>query len=157
MAEKRTQFGRDMEEALREALAHQRGAIALPTRLVSPIAPEQVKAIRKAVAKSPRQFEQRFGVPARTLEGWEQGRKLDQTACVLLTVIEKEPEAVTRALRGRMGFNEVVNVAKKAARASRRAFHTTTGTAVAPSHRAAAKMSKGKSGSRGQGVSSTKR
>jgi putative transcriptional regulator len=59
---------------------------------------KRVKAIRKAVAKSPREFEQRFGVPARTLEGWEQGKKVDVAARVLLKVIEKEPEAVERAL-----------------------------------------------------------
>ncbi len=101
MAEKRTRFGRDLEGALREALAHRRGEIALPSRIVEPMPPEQVKAIRKSVARSPREFERRFGVPARTLEGWEQGRKLDLTARVLLTVIEKEPEAVERALGGR--------------------------------------------------------
>jgi len=37
-------------------------------------------------------------VPARTVEGWEQGKKVDVAARVLLTVIEKEPEAVERAL-----------------------------------------------------------
>jgi len=99
MAKKRTRFGRALEQALREVAAHQRGEIALPSRIVTPMRPEQVKAIRKAVAaKSAGEFERRFGVPARTLEGWEQGRKLDQTARVLLTVIEREPAAVERAL-----------------------------------------------------------
>ena len=98
MAEKRTKFGRDLEEALREAVAHQKGEIALPSRVVNPIAPARVKAIRKSLAKSPKEFERRFGVPARTLEGWEQGRKLDKTASILLTVIEREPAAVERAL-----------------------------------------------------------
>lgn len=101
MAKKRTRFGRALEQALREAISHQRGEIALSSRIVNPMRPEQVKAIRKSVAaKSPGEFERRFGVPARTLEGWEQGRKLDQTARVLLTVIEREPEAVERALGG---------------------------------------------------------
>ena len=101
MAKKRTRFGRALEQALREVVAHQRGEIALSSRIVNPMRPEEVKAIRKSVAaKSPGEFERRFGVPARTLEGWEQGRKLDQTARVLLTVIEKEPEAVERALGG---------------------------------------------------------
>lgn len=101
MAKKRTRFGRALEQALHEVVAHQRGEIALSSRIVNPMRPEQVKAIRKSVAaKSPGEFERRFGVPARTLEGWEQGRKLDQTARVLLTVIEKEPEAVERAISG---------------------------------------------------------
>lgn len=125
MAEKRTQFGRDLEGAFREVLAHQRGEIALPTRIVTPMLPEQVKAIRKSVAKSPREFEQRFGVPARTLEGWEQGRKLDLTARVLLTVIEREPEAVERALGGRMDMAGSVVVPKRAGRT----VHWVTGMA----------------------------
>jgi putative transcriptional regulator len=94
----RTKFGLALEESLREALAWKRGEIALPSRTVEPMTPKRVKAIRKSVAKSPREFERRFGVPARTIEGWEQGKKVDVAARVLLTVIEKEPEAVERAL-----------------------------------------------------------
>jgi putative transcriptional regulator len=93
-----TQFGRDLIASLKEALAHKRGEIELTTHIVEPMPAARVKAIRKSVAKSPREFERRFGVPARTIEGWEQGKKVDLTARVLLTVIEKEPEAVARAL-----------------------------------------------------------
>jgi len=32
------------------------------------------------------------------MEGWEQGKKVDVAARVLLTIIEKEPKAVERAL-----------------------------------------------------------
>lgn len=96
--EGRTEFGTRLEEGLKEALAWKRGEIALPTLNIDPMPAARVKAIRKAVAKSPRDFERRFGVPARTLEGWEQGRKVDVAARVLLTVIEKDPEAVQRAL-----------------------------------------------------------
>jgi putative transcriptional regulator len=95
---KRTPLGLAIEEGLREALAWKRGEIELPVRVVEPMTAKRVKAIRKAVAKSPREFERRFGVPARTVEGWEQGKKVDVTARVLLKVIEKEPEAVERAL-----------------------------------------------------------
>ncbi len=95
---KRTKLGLAIEEGLREALAWKRGEIELATRIIEVMTPKRVKAIRKSVAKSPREFERRFGVPARTLEGWEQGKKVDVTARVLLTVIEKEPEAVERAL-----------------------------------------------------------
>jgi putative transcriptional regulator len=96
--EGRTQFGLELEEALKEALAWKRGEIALPTHHVEPMPAARVKAIRKSVAKSPREFERRFGVPARTVEGWEQGRKVDVAATVLLRVIERDPEAVERAL-----------------------------------------------------------
>jgi putative transcriptional regulator len=37
-------------------------------------------------------------VPARTIEEWEQNKKIDVAGRVLLTVIEKDPEAVERAL-----------------------------------------------------------
>ena len=95
---KRTALGRAIEEGLREAVAWKRGEIELEVRTIELMTPKRVKAIRKSVAKSPREFERRFGVPARTIEGWEQGKKVDVAARVLLTVIEKEPEAVERAL-----------------------------------------------------------
>jgi hypothetical protein len=69
--------------------------------------PERVRAIRKAVARSPRDFEARFGVPARTLEGWEQGRKLDAAHRVLLRVIEAAPEAVRGSARVRGAHSEL--------------------------------------------------
>src|ERR1051326_1511463 len=115
MAEKRTKFGRDVEQALREVVAHQKGKIALPSRVVTPIAPGRVKAIRKSLAKSPKEFERRFGIPARTLEGWEQGRKLDSTASILLTVIEKEPAAVERALAGPAGKGKTRGLRRRTA------------------------------------------
>lgn len=96
---KRTEVGQEIEAGLREAIAHRRGEIALPTRNVDPMPPERVKAIRKAVAKSPKEFETRFGIPARTIEGWEQGRRQpDPASRTLLKVIEREPAAVERAL-----------------------------------------------------------
>ena len=94
-----TAFGAALLEGLKEAAAWKRGEIALPTRNIPAITPDRVKAIRKAVAKSPREFSQRFGIPARTLEGWEQGRRQpDPAASVLLRVIEKNPKAVEDAL-----------------------------------------------------------
>lgn len=98
MKKGRTKFGLALEEAMREVIAHQRGEIELPTYEIEVMPPERIKKIRKRVAKSPGEFERRYGVPARTLEGWEQGRKLDVAARVLLTVIDREPEAVERAL-----------------------------------------------------------
>ena len=87
-----------MAAAAKEAIAHKRGEMALPSRVIDPMTPARVKEIRKKVAKSPKEFERRFGVPARTLEGWEQNKKLDVAGRVLLMVIEKDPEAVERAL-----------------------------------------------------------
>lgn len=96
---KRTSVGLEIEAGLREAIAHRRGEITLASRHVDPMSPERIKAIRKSVAKSPKEFEARFGIPARTVEGWEQDRrKPDPAARVLLAVIEKDPGAVERAL-----------------------------------------------------------
>lgn len=89
-----TKFGSDLMAALLEVRAHQHGDVSLPTRLVDAISAKQVKAIRTAHAKSPKEFEARFGIPARTIEGWEQGRKLDVSARILMAIIEREPLAV---------------------------------------------------------------
>ena len=98
--ESRTELGLAIEEGLKEALAWKRGETSLETLVIDPMPPEEVKALRKRHARSPREFERRFGVPARTLEGWEQGhRKPDLTARILLRVIDREPEAVERAIR----------------------------------------------------------
>jgi putative transcriptional regulator len=98
VSEEDTEFGDRLASSLKEALAWKRGEIALPVRRFEPMPAARVKEIRKKVAKSPRDFEQRFGVPARTVEGWEQGRKVDASAQILLRVIEKDPQAVERAL-----------------------------------------------------------
>ena len=98
MADDRTELGLQIEAGLREAIAHRRSEVALEGRVVNPMPADRVKAIRKGVANSPKEFEQRFGVPARTLEGWEQGKRLTTAERVLLQVIERDPKAVERAL-----------------------------------------------------------
>jgi putative transcriptional regulator len=98
MTDDRSELGLRIEAGLREAIAYRKGEVALRTRLAETMPAERVKAIRKAVAKSPREFEAKYGVPARTLEGWEQGRKVDAPARVLLTLIERDAEAVLRLL-----------------------------------------------------------
>ncbi len=91
---KRTKIGLEIEAALKEVQAHRRGEVALESRVVDPMPAARVKAIVRKVAKSPKDFERKFGVPARTIEGWEQNKKIDVAGRVLLMVIEKNPEAV---------------------------------------------------------------
>jgi putative transcriptional regulator len=98
MSKKDTRFGRELVEALKEVRAHRRGEIALPTRVVDVISAQRVKTIRTSLAKSPKDFERRFGIPARTIEGWEQGRKLDIAASILMTMIENAPDVVEATL-----------------------------------------------------------
>jgi putative transcriptional regulator len=92
-------FGESLLEGLREAAAWRRGETTLEIVDVNPMPPERVRAIRRKVSKSARDFERRFGIPAATLSNWEQGRRTpDPAAQVLLRVIERDPEAVLRVL-----------------------------------------------------------
>jgi len=58
-----------------------------------------VKTIRRRLGLTQPAFAARFGFSAGAVRDWEQGRKQPEaSARVLLTVIEREPEAVSRAL-----------------------------------------------------------
>jgi putative transcriptional regulator len=60
-----------------------------------------VRAARKKLGLSQDKFAEAFRISPSTLRKWEQGtRRPHGPARVLLTVIEKEPEAVRRALAG---------------------------------------------------------
>ena len=60
-----------------------------------------VKGVRSKLGMSQGSFAARFGISTATLRNWEQGRRSPEgPARVLLTIIDREPEAVRRALRG---------------------------------------------------------
>lgn len=70
----------------------------VPRKLDNPAA-EHIVAIRKRMKLSRRKFADRFGLDTRAVQDWEQGRRVpDRSARVLLTVIDRDPEAVVRAL-----------------------------------------------------------
>ena len=97
--ERRTQVGQEVEAALGEVLAHVRGEVDLPCRIVDDPAAERILALRKRMKLSRQKFADRFGLDARAVQEWEQGRRIpDRAARVLLTVIDRDPEAVARAL-----------------------------------------------------------
>ena len=99
MTTERTQVGQEVEEALGEVLAHVRGEVALPCRIVDDPAAEHILALRKRLKLSRQKFADRFGLDARAVQDWEQGRRVpDRAARVLLTVIDRDPEAVVRVL-----------------------------------------------------------
>lgn len=57
------------------------------------------KRVRRALSLSQEEFANRFGIPLRTLQEWEQGRREpDATTLAYLKVIEREPDIVTRVL-----------------------------------------------------------
>lgn len=59
----------------------------------------RVRLVREALGMTQVEFAAAFTVPIGTLRDWEQGRKQpDAPARALLRVIEREPEAVRRAL-----------------------------------------------------------
>ena len=100
MADDRTEFGRSLEESLREVLAWKRGEIALEVVNIEPMPPARIKAIRKKAAKSAKAFEARYGIAAATMNNWEQGRRApDPAARLLLKAIEADPEFIERVAK----------------------------------------------------------
>ena len=86
---------------LKEALAHARGEISLPARYYEVPGPVDVKAIRARSGLSQSGFARRYGFNVRTLQEWELGRTEPPSAArAYLTVIDRFPETVERALRG---------------------------------------------------------
>jgi putative transcriptional regulator len=79
---------------------HLRGEIELKAHELpaNAITPAQIRAIRLKVASSTKEFERLFGIPARTMESYEQGRRsLDGAMRALLRIIDREPKAACRA------------------------------------------------------------
>ncbi len=113
-------FGEALLEGLTEVLAWKRGEIGLQVVNREPMPPARIRAIRRRVARSAAEFERRFGIPAATLNNWEQGRRApDPAARLLLRVLESDPEAVALAARrderifGRFMFAESETVGCK--------------------------------------------
>ena len=88
------------DDPRREApIAIARGEADPATYRVHTPADIDVVKIRKSMGLTREAFALRFGLTLGTVRDWEQRkRKPDGAASVLLTVIDKEPEAVTRAL-----------------------------------------------------------
>lgn len=58
-----------------------------------------VRCVRKSMGLTQAAFAERFGFPTTSLRDWEQGRREPDAATkAYLTVIEREPDAVIRAL-----------------------------------------------------------
>ena len=96
-----SKLGEDMIEAMGQALAHARGE-KVPGTVVHRVVvldAGEVRAIRARTGLSRPKFALRFGLDARTLQDWEQGRRVpDRAARVLLLTIDRHPEAVADAL-----------------------------------------------------------
>ncbi|MDP6787134.1 MAG: transcriptional regulator [Rhodospirillales bacterium] len=97
----KTKTGQAILEGAREGLAYARGEAdesRFAATVVVPVAID-VPAIRRKLGLSQPQFAARYSLSIGTLRDWEQGRRQpDRHARMLLRVIEREPEAVERAL-----------------------------------------------------------
>ena len=102
-----------VEEALRSAdwkrldatsdaeIARQVAADADAAPLLSDaeISAARVRWVRKQTGLSQGEFAERYRIPVATVRDWEQARREpDAAALAYLTVIERDPEAVRRAL-----------------------------------------------------------
>lgn len=85
-------------QGLQEAIADVSGApvIGMQKSIIYRVQPQQ---IRQQLNMSQSQFANAFGIPIRTLQGWEQGRrKIDMTTASYLRTIAKFPNEVQSAL-----------------------------------------------------------
>ena len=92
-----SQAGESILKGARQALAYARGA---REGFIAHVPEEiDVTAIRTRLGLSQVEFAERFGFKLDALQNWEQGRRHpDPAARAFLRVIDREPEAVLRAL-----------------------------------------------------------
>jgi putative transcriptional regulator len=93
--------GRKIIQGLTEAVLYSRGqsngALVREVKVPESI---DVQAVRRKLRLSQREFALRFGFSLATVRNWEQGHRApDGSARALLTIIDKEPDAVVRALK----------------------------------------------------------
>jgi putative transcriptional regulator len=93
--------GRKIITGLNEAIAytrgHRGGALVREVKVPESI---DVPAVRRKLGLSQKEFAMRFGFSLATLQNWEQGHRAPEgPARALLTIIDKEPDAVERALK----------------------------------------------------------
>lgn len=90
-------LGESMMKGMQEALSFAKGE---DTEAVVHIPDDiDVARIRKKLKMSQRKFSDTFGISTRTVQEWEQGRRVpEQPVRAYLHVIDREPDAVRRAL-----------------------------------------------------------
>jgi putative transcriptional regulator len=87
------------EEAYQNALADEDSQPMTPQQLARMRRAPNPKAIRDGLGLTQKEFARQFQIAVGTLRDWEQGLHVpDTTATAYLRVIEREPEAVLRAL-----------------------------------------------------------
>lgn len=85
---------------LEDAIAIAEGRLPPETYAIHVPDTVDVRGIRRRMSLTQTEFARRYGFSAAAVREWEQQRRRPEAAArVLLTVIDREPEAVERALR----------------------------------------------------------
>jgi putative transcriptional regulator len=95
-----TKFGADLIQAMSEALAHAQGKDVSGIRVSAvDVGTVDAKAIRKKLDLTQDEMATVLGTSPSGYKKWEQGKRQPSGAArTLLRIMEKEPEAVLRAL-----------------------------------------------------------
>jgi putative transcriptional regulator len=94
-----SEIANSIRKGLEEAVAYSKGKC--PEAVVHEFSPIDVKNVRAKMGMSQSEFASAFGISISTLRHWERGDRVPQgPALVLLNVVEKEPQAVLKALAG---------------------------------------------------------
>ena len=94
-----SEFFKSIKQGLEEAVDYSKGKC--PKAVVHEFSPIDVKNVRSKMGMSQNEFASAFGISVSTLRHWERGDRSPQgPALVLLNVVEKQPQAVLKALAG---------------------------------------------------------
>lgn len=99
---KRTEprIGESLLGSMKELRAHLRGEIKLSETVYHVPPQTDVRALRETLGLSQSDFAALFGFNVRSLQDWEQGRRKPEIPIrAYLAVIQRDPQAVIRALR----------------------------------------------------------
>ena len=89
----------DIAQGLESAITYVRGDRAGVREHVVKVPLIDVQALRRRLGLTQREFAERFSFSVRSVQNWEQGRRSPEgPARVLLTVIDREPQAVLRGI-----------------------------------------------------------
>jgi putative transcriptional regulator len=96
---KSTAVGDSLVRGIRQALAYERGELEGRVEVYNVPPAVDVRKVREKIGLSQAEFANRFGFNRRSLQDWEQGRRMpDSAARAYLLVIASNPTAVRKAL-----------------------------------------------------------
>ena len=98
-SDKSTKLGRVLVDSAKQIARHMRGEIELPMKVVRVVPEVDVRAIREGQGLTREEFAERYGLQARAIQEWEQGRRKPEPAVrAYMLVIKNQPAAVRKAL-----------------------------------------------------------